>query len=78
MGAYAYAHGFGLGVVEGREAHRRQGPEVGLGGPLQVEFVVELLGCDLGGVAVLETKLTEPAGCDRPTGLRFRLAANGA
>ena len=38
-----------LGVVEGLVAHRRQGPEVCLGGALQVEFVVELAGCGGGG-----------------------------
>ena len=52
--AVAHAHGFGLGVVEGLVAHRRQGPEVCLGGALQVEFVVELAGCGGGGVAVLQ------------------------
>ena len=60
--AIAHAHGFGLGVVEGLEAHRRQGPEVGLGGALQIEFVVELLGGGLGGVAVLQLQGAQAGG----------------
>lgn len=51
--AAAHTHGFRLGVVEGLVAHSRQGSEVGLGGALQIEFVVDLAGCGGAGVALL-------------------------
>ena len=65
--AVAHAHGFGLGVVERLEAHRRQGPQVALGGALQVEGVVQLAGGGGARVAVLQLQPAQRRGihgCD--------------
>ena len=71
--AVAHPHGFCLGVVEGLEAHRRQGPEIGLGGPLQIEFVVELLGGGGRGVPIDQLQRAQLPGVHGGAGHRLGL-----